>query len=193
MLEIIIPHINDKIEALEVFEKLFGLCEIIEKDGKNFPAEYCKGEYKQVSDFDLYKGLVYHRLTGNPSKEEAEEEASVSCDPFYRTTFPIRTVACIKKSLIKSIGNDAYLENKIAHNLSNVLAETNNKALRQALRADSISIEIDSTILNRDELFGEEYDGFDNNFIRYEFLYIAINYNVIVTGNVSCFEEYQCQ
>lgn len=191
MLEIIIPAINDKIETLEMFSTRFGLCDIIAKDGKTFPAEYCNGEYKQVSDFDLHKGTVYHRLTGPIGKEEAEEETSVSCDPFYITTFPLRTVACIKKSIIKGIGNDAYLEGKIGQNISNVIAETANKALRILLRADTVTLEVTSIETDREKIFNEEYSGTEN-FMRYEFLYIAIDYNVIVTGNVSCFELYDC-
>lgn len=192
MLEEIIPNINAKILTLSMFKKQFGLCEIIAKDGKTFPAEYCNGEYKQVSDFDLHKGIVYHRLTGNISKEEEEEESTVSCDPFYITTFPLRTVASIKKSLIKGVGDDAYLENKIAQNIANKIAETNNKALRTLLKADSVSFEIKSIKTNRDEIFKDEYSGYDNNFMRYEFLYVSIDYDVIVTGNVSCFEFYDC-
>jgi hypothetical protein len=192
MLEIIIPYINTKIGTLDMFSNFYGLCEIIKKDDKSFPAEYCKGEYKQVSDFDKKRGTVYHRLTGNISKAEAEDDTNVSCDPFYSMTFPLRTVVCIDKKFLKGIGNDAYLENKIGHNISNVLAESNNRTLRQDLSADSVIIEVEELITNKEELFSEEYDGYDKNFIRYEFLYIAINYKIIVTGNVSCFEEYTC-
>jgi hypothetical protein len=191
MLEAIIPNINTKIETLNMFSMRYGLCDIIAKDGKTFPAEYCNGEYKPVTDFDLHKGLVYHRLTGDIGKEEADEESTVSCDPFYITTFPLRTVASIKKELIKGIGNDAYLENKIAQNIANVLAETNNRALRISLMADNVSFEVESIKVNRDEIFDEEFTG-KENFMRYEFLYIAIDYNVVVTGNVSCFQNYDC-
>jgi hypothetical protein len=191
MLEAIIPNINTKIETLNMFSMRYGLCDIIAKDGKTFPAEYCNGEYKPVTDFDLHKGLVYHRLTGDIGKEEADEESTVSCDPFYITTFPLRTVASIKKELIKGIGNDAYLENKIAQNIANVLAETNNRALRISLMADNVSFEVESIKVNRDEIFDEEFTG-KENFMRYEFLYIAIDYNVVITGNVSCFQNYDC-
>lgn len=191
MLQEIIPNINTRIDSLNMFSMKYGLCEIIAKDGKTFPAEYCNGEYKQISDFDLHKGIVYHRLTGDILKENQEEESSVSCDPFYYTTFPLRTIVSIKKSLIKDIGNDAYLESKIAQNICNTIAQSNNKALRILLRVDSVSTEIKNIKLDREDIFKEEYTGFDN-FMRYEYLYIAIDYNVIVTGNVSCFENYDC-
>ncbi len=192
MLEAIVPYINTQIESLNMFENKYGLCEFIAKDGKTFPAEYCNGEYKQVTDFDLHKGIVYHRLTGDITKEEVEEESSNGCNPFYETSFPLRTVACIKKSLIKDIGDDAYLENKIAQNISSVIAGNNNKALRVLLRCDGVEFEIENIKTNREEIFEEEYSGYDQSFMRYEFLYIAINYTVKVTGNISCFENYNC-
>jgi len=186
MLDTIITHINTKIGTLSLFEKTYGLCELITKDGKTFPAEYCKNEYKQVSDFDKYKGSVYHRLTGNISTEEADEEQTVSCDPFYQRTFPIRTVAVIKKDLI-GINNDAYLESKVAQDFLSVIGETNNKALRQSLRVDSVSFEVENLIINRDTIFNEEYEGMEP-FFRYEYMYIAIDYSIVVSGSFSCFD-----
>lgn len=191
MLEVIIPHINSKIGTLDMFSNLFGLCDIIAKDGKTFPAEYCNGEYKQVSDFNLHKGTVYHRLNGVIGLEFSEDESVVACDPFYNRTFPVRTVAVIKKDHIKGMDNDSYLENKVAQDFLSVIAETNNKTLRQSLRSDSVSFEVTGIITNRDEIFNSEYTGIDN-FFRYEYLYIAIDYNIIVTGNLSCFETYTC-
>lgn len=174
-----------------MFQKLFGLCEIITKDDKSFPAQYCKGEYENVSDFDLEKGVVYHRLTGDISTEEDDEDTNVSCDPFYIKTFPLRTVAIINKKFLKAIGNDAYLEYKIAQNIAHAISGTNNKNFRISLMADSVEIKTNSIVTNRDDIFKDEYKGFDN-FIRYEYLYIAIDYDVIVTGNISCFQIYDC-
>lgn len=190
MLEIIIPYINDKLETLNMFEKLHGLCDIINQDTKSFPAEYCQNEYKQI-EFDKHRGTVYHRLTGNISTEEDDEESTISCDPFYIRTFPVRTVLGIHKKYLKNLGNDAYLENKIVHNIIRTVAESNNKILRILLKADSISFEINSCSVNRDEIFDDEYSGIEN-FIRYEFLYVAIDYDIIVSGNVSCFKLYDC-
>jgi len=190
MLEVIVPYINSKIEALNMFQKLHGLCETLTADGKSYPAEYCKNEYKQI-EIDKFKGIVYHRLTGEISTEELPEDETVSCDPFYSRTFPFRSVFIIDKKHLKSIGNDAYLESKIGNTIASNLATSNNKQLRIDLGADSVSIELNNIILNRNEIFESEYSGIDN-FFRYEFLYVAIDYSIIVTGSVSCINEYNC-
>jgi hypothetical protein len=191
MLEAIIPHINQKIETLNMFPKLFGLCEKITVGGKSFPAEYCNGEYKQVSDFDLHQSSIYHRLLGPIQMEEADEDEAVSCDPFYNRIFQLRAVAVIQKSRLKEIGNDAYLENKIGQNLANVISKGNNKSLRIELSVDTVIMEIDSVNTDREEIFRQEYSGIDQ-FMRYEYLYIAIDYTVTVTGGMGCFSQYGC-
>lgn len=173
-----------------MFEKLHGLCDIIVQDKKTFPAEYCKNEYSQI-EFDRYKGVVYHRLTGAVTTREDEAQSTVACDPFYVKTFPLKTIVGIDKKYLKAIGNDSYLENKIANNLVSAIADTNNKQLRIDLKADSISINVNRLSLIRDDIFKEEYSGIDN-FIRYEFLYVSIEYDVEVSGSVSCFKLYQC-
>lgn len=191
MLEVIVPYINSKIEALDMFQKLYGLCETLTSDGKSYPAEYCNNEYTKV-EIDKYKGIVYHRLTGEISTEELPEEETVSCSPFYSRTFPFRSVFIIKKEFLKNIGNDAYLESKIGNTLASNIATSNNKQLRIDLGADSVSIELNNIILNRNEIFESEYSGVDN-FFRYEYLYVAIDYSIIITGNVSCIINYNCE
>lgn len=185
MLNQLITHVNNKIDSLNLFDRIHGLCHQIVNDGKTFPAEYCKGEYKQVSDFDKNKGTVYHRLTGNVSTSELEDE-SVSYDPFYRRSFPVRTVAVIKKKLLP-IDNDAYIESRVAQDFLGVIASTNNKILRSALGVDSVAFEVTNIITDRDRIFSDEYKGIDN-FFRYEFLYIVIDYNIHISGPVTCFD-----
>lgn len=185
MLKIIIDHINSRISATSLFEKKFGLCEKITKDGKSFPAYYCNNEYKQVGEFDKYNGLVYHRLMGAVITTELDEDQATGCDPFYERSFPIRTVAVIKKSEL-GISNDAYLESRIAQDFLAVIAGVNNKSLRIALGVDSVNFEVSNLILDRKTIFDSEYSDIDN-FFRYEYMYIAIEYNVIISGSISCF------
>lgn len=187
MLNTIIVTINTRISTLNLFEQVYGLCNQITKEDKKFPAQYCNGEYKQVSDFDLHKGIVYHRQTGAISLDQIEEESISDNDPFYQRTFPLRVVAVIKKSLLP-IENDAYMESRVAQDFLSVLAQANTKALRQGLGVDGVTFEVENIITDREEIFKDEYSGFEKDFFRYEFLYIAIDYNVLVSGSISCFE-----
>lgn len=181
----IIDHINSKIEEINLFPRRFGLCEIIKKDETSFPAEFCSGEYKQVSDFEQ-GGTVYHRLTGDITSSEADEESSVSCDPFIERTYPMRTVGVIEKK-----NNDAYEDYDIAELVARKISFLNNKTLRTLLKVDSVSVEIKSLSADRNKIWNEEYSKIDIS-IPFESIYFAIDYNIIVTGNNSCFQKYEC-
>jgi hypothetical protein len=185
MLNIIIDTINTRIGGLNLFDRIYGLCSKITRDKKTFPAEYCNGEYKQVSDFDLHKGIIYHRQTGEISLEEIEDEQIAANDPFYQRTYPMRVVAVIRKDLL-GIDNDAYSESRVAQDFLSVIARTTNKALREELKVDSVIFEVESIGTDREDIFKEEYSGFDNSFFKYEYLYIAIDYNILVSGSLSC-------
>jgi hypothetical protein len=181
-MKLIIDHINSKIEEIGLFPFRFGLCERIKELERVFPAEYCKGEYKQVSDFDK-GGTVYHRLTGDISSSEADEESSVSCDPFIERTYPMRTVGAVKK------GN--YTDLEIAEFIAKKISFINNKALRAALSADSVSVEVNGFSTDRDKIWSEEYTGVEMK-MPYEYAYVAIDYDIIITGNNSCFPNSEC-
>lgn len=187
MIELIVPYINTRIESLNLFKDRFELCERI-KDGEVvFPACYIgKGEYKQVSDFDKQDGTIYHRQTGEVSSQESDEESTVSCQPFIERTYPMRTVGIIKKT-----SYSAYEDSLIAEYVSNAIEFINNKSLRQALKADVIGVEVKSISTDREKIFKEEYEGVDKT-IPYEYIYFAIDYNIKITGNVSCFATSTC-
>ncbi len=185
-MKVIIDYINYKIEEMNLFPVRYGLCEIIKNptNETSFPAEFCSGEYKPVN-FEN-DGTVYHRLTGDITSQETDEESSVSCDPFIERTYPMRTVGVVPKT-----ENNAYQDSNIAELLARKITLSNNRTLRQALKADSISIEIKNISTDRNKIWGEEYTKIDMS-MPFESIYLAIDYDVIITGNNSCFPEYEC-
>lgn len=186
MIELIIPYINSRIETLKLFNKRFELCEIITKAEVSFPAEFCMGEYKQVSDFDKNQGTIYHRLIDNISSQEIEDESSIGCDPFIERIYPIRTVGAIKR-----IGKTAYEDSMIAEYIANAISFINNKSLRQQLKVDSIGVEVKNISTERNKIWVDEYKGIEMA-MDYQYIYLAIDYNIKITGNVSCFSTDLC-
>ncbi len=182
MINQIVDHLNTRLEELEVFEVSFGLCEIIKKNDTSFPAEYSNGEFKSVSDFE--GATVYHRLTGDITSSEADEESSVSCDPFIERNFPMKLVGVVKKTC-------GYNDNEIALFVANKINFSNNKVLRTALKADVVSVEIKNISTDRDKIWNDEYKGIEMK-MPYENIYLAVEYNIVITGNSSCFPTYEC-
>lgn len=193
MIETIINFINTKINTLNLFHRRFGICELVDKGEGSEPCEYCNFEYKPVLDSDPINGISYHRLRGEATVREAEEEMSVSCTPFLVKTLPLKTVAIFRKDILGTGNNNGYIESKIAENIINTVFTRNNKALRTELQVDSVSVEIDSIITNREEILNQEFDRTEGEVkIDSDYALIAINYNIIVTGNSNCFEVYEC-
>jgi hypothetical protein len=194
MIETIIEYINNRIETLDSFQELRGLCEIIEREneGKSeaFPAEYCRdGEYKRVEDYDLEKGVVYHRLTGKPTEERVE--STVGCETNIRRTYPLRVVAVVSKNILKKKNNNSYIDDKLASNLSNIISKSSVKTLAVAVQAEDVEVSTNSYNINRYDLWNEEHKNI-NEVIDFEYSYIAVDYSVIVEGSRDCFHIFDC-
>jgi hypothetical protein len=188
MLEKVLTEINTRLGTLGIFSKIHGLCEIITESGISFPAEYCNNEYKQVSDFDR-NGVVYHRINGNVSVSQDDEESPTGCGIYSTRTYPLKMVCCVKKSVYKD--NDAFVEQKIAENIQAIIEDVDNKELLQELNADQVRVSVTSINTLRDSVFSSEYKGRDM-FIKYEYAYLSIDYNIIIAGELSCYQAQGC-
>lgn len=189
MIELIISDINNRLEPLGLFSKKAGICEIITKQEKSFPAEYCLNEYKQISDFDYKKGVLYHRLTGVSISESLDQ--SGACDIYKTKEYFMRLVVTCKKDVYKKANNDAYIDLKIAENIENAITFTNNKALRTSLGVDSVSVSVNKIDIDRYNIFKQEYSGMDM-FIDFEWAYIALDYTISISADANCFKLQEC-
>lgn len=184
MIDDIIVHINNKIKDLRIVSKLFGLCELVGEELKS-PAEYCNGEFRSVADFDFYNGVVYHRIIGDTSVSEDEDEDVSGC--FSMKTFRVPMRTCI---IIKRKGN--YADLSVGQTVLSAISFTNNKDLRIALGADTVVVESRTIILDKERLLEEEFEGQDIS-LGYEDLFVGIEYDIVITGAASCIEKYGCK
>src|SRR3972149_5098928 len=196
MLEVVLSYINGRIAALNTFADIKGLAEIIKDEGggvsTSFPAIYCAGEYKDVSDFDIKKGVIYHRKTGAVSVSSSDEQAISGCDTFQTYTFPMRVVAVVKRNVLTKKNDDAFIDDKLTHNLRSAITTTNNAALNTSLKADNVSINITSILTDRYTIHDQEYSGMDMK-IGFEYAYLAIDYEITISGSAECFENFDCE
>jgi hypothetical protein len=184
MIEDIIKYINTKIQNLKIVSKTFGLCELIGDENKS-PAEYCKGEFRSVADFDFFKGLVYHRIIGDVNVVDVEENEWTGCFAMKEMRIPMRTCVILKRV-------DNYTDLLVGQTVLNAISFTNSKELRLLLGADTVAVESRSIILNKDRLINEEFDGFDIK-IDYEDIFVGVEYDIIITGAATCLEAHGCK
>jgi hypothetical protein len=183
MLETVINNLKQRIETLNIFNEINGLCDIITDGDRVFPAEFCNGEYKTVSDFTDNKNGCYFRLNGAIGIEQTEEESSNSCDLYTKKTYQLRLVCFVKKE-------SSYTEEKLILNLEKKISFLNSKELRVLTSMDVVSCTPTGTITDREQLFKDEYN--IENKIGYEYAYFALLFDVVIEGNLSCQDLIEC-
>src|SRR3990167_8488119 len=191
MIETLIALINTYIEELDLFNQRLGLCEIIEEKGSeadiSFPAIYCgKDEYKRIEDYDLKKGIVYHRKTGKVTIDPQDDSSVTGCENNIKITVPMRAVAIIKKSSTDEDDNN-YIDDKIASNLIVKITRVIPKATQLLLKAHTSYVEVTSYNTNRYEVWDEEHKNIEME-MDFKYVYMAIDYNIIIEGSTDCLE-----
>lgn len=185
MKEFIIAFINARIATLGHFSDVKGLCELITKGDKTFPAFYANsGELKSVVDFDLNKGLCYHRNDGSVTDEQDDTLGRPL--KIRDRTFPLRVVCVFPKDLLKS--DNAYIADKIAENVVGVIEDPNSAELTTSLKAYRTIIQVDSYETDTQSIEASE----DIKLDTYKLGACVINYTVTVTASKSCFELFGC-
>src|SRR3990167_4711812 len=180
MIKSTIDYINGKLAALNYFEKSFGLCEIITKGDKTFPAEYNNnGEYKQINNFDKYNGVSYIRKRGDISISDAENTLQ-ACGILININIPLTLIAVIPRKKLECDNN--YSEDVIAQTIMRTLL-TKDALFKAALNARQARIQIDSYSTDSISILNEEYSGYAKKDVNYKYAYLSldITVNAIVT------------
>lgn len=186
MIKATIQYINGKLEPLNYAEKLYGLCEIIVKGDKTFPAEYkSKGEYKQINDFDKYNGVIYMRKNGDISISEADNTLE-ACKSLSSVNIPLKLVVIVPRKKLDC--DDNYSEDVIAQTIMRVLI-TKAADFKVALKARQARIQADSYSTDSISVMSGEYSNFGKKDINYKFAYLSLDLSVIALVTHDCLTQ----
>ena len=180
MIKATIDYINGKLAVLNYFEKSFGLCEIITKGDKTFPAEYLNnGEYKQINNFDKYNGVSYIRKRGDVSISD-ETNTLQACGILSNVNIPLTMIAIVPRKKLDC--DDNYSEDVIAQTIMRELL-TKGGDLKVSLNARQARIQIDSYSTDSIAILSGEYSNYPKKDINYKFAYLSldITVNALVT------------
>lgn len=192
MIEEVIKYINALIlQELTYYKSTNGLCELIQKDGKTFPAKYCNNQYDSVYNVDRHQNSIYHRLNGNVSIVQVEESETTGCWLYLRKTYPIKAVTIVNKNVLTLKLNDNYIDLKVAENLVYLLSAKTISQLAKQLKLQNIAIDVKSISVNRDTIWSTEFKGNPMK-LDYSYAICSIDYDLILEGSKSCFEGYGC-
>ncbi len=186
MIKATVTYINGKLEPLNYTEKAYGLCEIIVKGDKTFPAEYkSKGEYRQINDFDKYNGVSYIRKRGDISISD-ETNTLQACGILSNVNIPLRLVVIIPRKKLDC--DDNYSEDVIAQTIIRALI-TKSPEFKVALNARQARIQIDSYSTDSISVMEGEYSNFGKKDINYKFAYLALDISIIALVTHDCLTQ----
>jgi hypothetical protein len=186
MIKATIDYINGKLAALNYFEKSFGLCEIIVKGDKTFPAEYLNGgEYKQINNFDKYNGVSYIRKRGDISISDAENTLE-ACGILSNVNIPLKLVIVVPRKKLDCDNN--YSEDVIAQTIMRTLL-TKDPAFKVALNARQARIQIDSYNTDSIGILSEEYSNYSKKDINYKYAYLSLDLSISALVTHDCLTQ----
>jgi len=194
MLEVIIQFIEGRLEALNIFTKLYGLCELVQDEQggerRKFPAEYIgAGNYKLYpNDFDLTANHGYFRITD--VSEEREESELYGGETLLSRTYSMRFVAYVNKDIYQV--DNKYAPDKIAHNISQMLSLEDVKQVRDDLDLLSITSRVSNIDTDRYEVLGDEYDNVNLSALDLQYSYLAFDFDITIQATASCLFSYAC-
>ena len=186
MIKATIEFINQKLATLNYFEKSFGLCEVISKGDKTFPAEYVsKGEYKQINNFDKYNGVSYLRKNGDVSISD-ETNTLQACGILSNINIPLTLIVVVPRNKLDC--DDNYSEDVIAQTIMKELL-TKGGELKTVLKARNARLQVDGYSTNSLAIISGEYSNYPKKDINYKYAYLSLDISVLATVTHDCLTQ----
>lgn len=94
-----IDHLNDKINEANIFDKIYGLCELIKSPNDNFWGYYIgNGQYESINNFDSNNATLFWSKRSGVNIIKNDSLSTTGCAQMYKTVFPLSLYAIANKS-----------------------------------------------------------------------------------------------
>lgn len=187
MIDIIIKYCENNLKDLNLYEKLYGMAELIKNTkGQQYPLVYkSDGNLIHVTEFSDWYGMGYFRKDGTVSFEP-DNDANVysPCQNNIIMTVPLKFVGSVKKSLLK---DDAFTCDRVAITTMKALQNKNPK-MRGELNASQVYFDVTAYETDPQKIFNREYD--QDNKIKYEYCYVSVDFEVRVHTTKECITNF---
>ncbi len=179
--------IADRLKGMKLFEKVFSYVEMIDTAQGSFPAVYIgEGNYEPVN-LSSYAGIGYTRKREPIVFDKASQETYVGCEILDLAILSLRSVVSVKKELLNCdhlFGSD-FLTEELFRTLSG----------RYPLLAECASVNDAEIIIKKTEddrlrILQQEYEGSKFQEIPYDWMMIAIDYEVRLIFNKGCLKKF---
>ena len=174
-----------------MFTDVYGLCELVNKDGKTYPAWYKGGgEYADVSQFDRSDGVAYFRKNGSSKKEKAEDQFQVtSCGGnIIKLSMPLRVVCLLRKD--KANCDDAYAVDNLAIKISDTLELSSGLGTQLNIIESTVTVSEYNT--DQYAVLKQEYISPSVSIVNSSYAYFSIDITVDLIYDKTCIEYEVC-
>lgn len=182
MIKTIIEHIDAQIDF-----SAHGLTELAYRGGQVFPVIYSGGGDSDGVNFDFYATSTYHRLVGRIDINQDDDD-TIGGDIKVTESYPMRLVAYFPNNYLGT--DDSFGVHRVSANLKNLLP-ANLFTIADTLGLYSVEVVLGGVELNSFVVWGQEFTGVEFR-IPSTHRMIAIDYQIILTGNKDCFTAYAC-
>lgn len=188
MIEVLVKYQNNQIGELGLFDKRFGLAELVEAEGKTYPLVYdSQGNLKHVTKFSDWLGMSYFRLNGTVTTAEDTADVFTPCSNALIITFPFKFIGTIKRNKLKK--DDAYSADRVIQTIKKKIV-TENSPVRSEINAKKVRLRVVGESFDRRQIIEEEYAGIDGIQVKWEYIYISLNIEASVFINKNCIKDY---
>ena len=108
MLNNIITRLNQRIEVGNIFDKIYGLSELVDSDsGKLWPTYIGNGQLQHVTGFDAQQGTLFWGKRGRFNINRVDSFRTAGCQVAYDTRMLLTAYAVVRKSHLPCDSSDA--------------------------------------------------------------------------------------
>lgn len=176
ILKDIIERLNSRLLATNIFDVLYGLCELNANGNDKAWVSYIgNGQAEVVTDYDSKNGTIFWAKNGKVILEKSSNIRVKACDQLFETTFSLSAYIVVRKSFCPC--DDAYVEDWLATKVINTISGFDNE-LKEQLHLITF------------EVIPKSYDNENKTLpANYEYATLVIDFDITfqITNNNPCF------
>lgn len=181
MFELIFNDMALALKSTDLFDEVYPIAEnILVGDGNMYPVITVGKDEKQHLPYDFKNSFAYLKKQGRVTFAKPDAPSITSCeDDLYTLNVPVRVVAFVNKNMADCINGfeDFALAEKIMSQMPVKINIDN---------ANSCTVNISALETDRESVVKSEYKINDFNGFNFNYSHIMLDYNVRVTGTLSC-------
>lgn len=187
MIKDAIEFLQARLETTNLFSKVWGLCELINKDGKTYPAYYNgNGDYTDVSQFNRYDGSAYFRMLSDVTMTEVEDAfITTSCGALLQYELSVKLVCVVKRDKLDC--DDAYGAHTFAQMITKVMDSP--AGLGVALNASFADSTVKRYSTSGHDILIQEYKNPSVNEFDTNYVYLSMDIDLTIIKDKTCIDE----